>query len=131
MAPLPAKDELTLVLVQLAGRTTTTDFRRLMTWWKRAQRDGHIPPGVAIADVLDLGLRALMRGRCPVPLCSFKTSRPRARAGAASDAAAKNPYRLCRAHRAIVSKGFLRVTGPPDAPSFFTSDGKPFDSRRA
>jgi hypothetical protein len=109
-------------LLEAAQRTSTGEFRRLVAWFKRAARGGFVPPGVTIADALDLQIRALRSGRCAVPNCGFRvsTAKPaRPGRGRPTDPDPQNRYRLCRTHRRLLREGYLRVEGTPDAPRFF------------
>jgi hypothetical protein len=109
-------------LLEAAKRTTTDEFRRLVAWSKRAARGGFVPPGVTIADALDLEIRTLRHGRCAVPYCGYRVSKakpPRPGRGRPPDSDPENRFRLCRVHRRLRREGFLRVEGTPEAPRFF------------
>jgi hypothetical protein len=122
MDPSPSRSPFVDALLDAAKRTSTDEFRRLIAWVKRAASGGFVPPGVTIADALDLEIRALRHGRCAVPYCSRRVSRakpPRPGRGRPPDADPENRFRLCRAHRGLLREGLLRVEGTPETPRFF------------
>lgn len=126
MAPSDPQPTLIDALLEAAQRTSTEEFRRLVAWVKRAGRGGFVPPGVTIADALDLQIRALRFGRCAVPCCGYRVSKaraPRPRPGQPADPDPENLHRLCRAHRRLRREGYLRVEGPPGSARYFGRAG--------
>jgi hypothetical protein len=122
MDPFPSRSTFMDALVDAAKRTSTDEFRRLVAWVKRAARDGFVPPGVTLADALDLQIRALRQGRCAVPYCRCRASKaksPRHGRGQPPDLDPENRLRLCRTHRRLRREGFLRVEGRLESPRLF------------
>lgn len=120
-------------LSDLARRTTPSELRSVLRAVKRSFDRGIIRPGVAIADVFDLELRRVRAGRCPVPFCSRRSWKPKPHRGRYQRMRCLDPdnaHRLCHTHHGTVDAGWLLVTGPADAPSFWTHDGRRIEFRR-
>ena len=119
--------------LDLARRATTSELRSVVRWFKRSVARGLIPVGLSLADVLELELRRLRRGRCPFPWCGTRSWAPRphrSRADRARCLDGGNVRRLCREHHDMVDAGFILVTGPLDDPSFWLQNGRRVESRR-
>lgn len=126
MDPSANSPSLMDALLEAAQRTSTDEFRRLVAWVKSAARGRFVPPGVTIADALDLQIRALRSGRCAVPYCGLRVSKsrpPRPRPDRPADPDPENHHRLCGTHRRLRREGHLRVEGTPESPRYFGRDG--------
>lgn len=115
----------------LSLRATSGEMRSIERWFRRSVARGEIPAGLAIADVLDLELRRLRVGRCP--FCNGRSWKPKPHRGRNDRMRCldlENRHRLCLTCHGGVDAGLLIVTGPTDAPSFWTQDGRRIEIRR-